>query len=106
MWRWRHKAPKYVLGVNFSFFAKVVLGHFGTTWGIWHRTSTKDYRRIEASPMALRCGLFIVLVMQGPPSHNLHLHCNELIIYILILNKPGPAALGIFFWPGPWLGYG
>jgi hypothetical protein len=29
---------------NFLFCAKVVLGHFGTTWGIW----------IEASPMALR----------------------------------------------------
>jgi hypothetical protein len=39
--------------LNFLFCAKVVLEHFGTTWRILHRTSTKKYRQIEVSPMAL-----------------------------------------------------
>jgi hypothetical protein len=50
------KSPKNTFwGKTFNFYdTVVVLGHFGTTWSILHRASTKNYRRIEASPMALR----------------------------------------------------
>jgi hypothetical protein len=47
------KPQKHVLGAKLFIFTKVVLGHFGTTWSVLHRTSTKNYRRIEVSPMAL-----------------------------------------------------
>jgi hypothetical protein len=30
-------------------YAKVVLGHFGSAWGIVHRTSTKHYKEIEVN---------------------------------------------------------
>jgi hypothetical protein len=38
---------------NFLFCAKVALGHFGTNWSIFHRTSAKSYRRIKVSPVSL-----------------------------------------------------
>jgi hypothetical protein len=58
MGRWRHKAPKHILGAKLFVLCKSRLGAFRnsehTPWGIWHRTSAKNYinRRIEASPMA------------------------------------------------------
>jgi hypothetical protein len=48
-----HSLKNTPWGQNFLFCAKVALVYFRTTWFIFHRASTKNYRRIEASPMAL-----------------------------------------------------
>jgi hypothetical protein len=48
-----HRPQNTYLGYSFLFYAKAVLGHFGTALGVLHRTSTKTYRRIEVGPMAL-----------------------------------------------------
>ena len=54
-------------------FTKVALGYFGTTWGILHRTSTKKYRRIEASPMALWALHFFG---NGRPTQPCHIYAH------------------------------
>jgi hypothetical protein len=71
MGRWRQKNLKTRSGwETFLFCAKVVLGYFGTTWGIFHRTSTKNYKRIEASPMALPRAVGLCLDIANTHIHN------------------------------------
>jgi hypothetical protein len=41
-------------GQNFLSCAKVVLGHFGSTWSILHGTSTKKHGGVKVNPSAPR----------------------------------------------------
>jgi hypothetical protein len=68
MERWRHKASKARSGYKIFYFMRK------SPWGISEPAGAFGIEQAQkiiggSKPAPWRCGLFIVLVMQGPPSH-------------------------------------